>query len=339
MIGRTSRQAPREPGVWPQSLQTHLLLQDFNLHVVPYRDAGDAYELSVQGMSIGQVNQALSLWDHRRGADGFVSEVASTLLTEREAWLEVIFKPDGGDGLPFRPLLVHGVRRTATGNLIQEVPKLESPNSPFQGELERQPQRIDLDEERMVHVGLPAKYPNRLLAKIAKVLAEVDSNHNLAPLWFMEQLTGQRENAPSFDSGEAMRTERLRIAQATLPIGWTAREIYYGENRHLGDYYYYWRELRFLHFRSSLRECAEQALRQVLIVAGAKCGFEAQVTAHGLYTPVEVEEIVTKYEAGEIPFSAMNSIVFERPNPAQSKVRWTRSVGQDLGRIRRESRC
>ena len=86
----------------------------------------------------------------------------------------------------------------------------------------------------------------------------------------MEKMTGQRRNAPAFDSGEATRTQRLRIAQATLPIGWTAREIYYGENRHLGDYYYYWRELRFLHFRSSIRERAEKALQQVLTFAGER---------------------------------------------------------------------
>ena len=134
----------------------------------------------------------------------------------------------------------------------------------------------------------------------------------------MEQITGQRRNAPAFDSGEASRTARLRVAQAALPIGYTARENYYGGNRCLGEYYYYWRELRFLHFRSSMRERAEQALRQVLTVAGAKCGFDAHVTARGMYTPVEVEGIIEKYEAGDIPFSAVTDLIFERPNSVQS---------------------
>ena len=321
MTGRTSRRVPNGPGVWPHSTQTYLLLQDFDLHVVPHRSVGDAYQLSVQGISSSEVNRALSLLGHRRGADSFVSEVAFTLLTEREAWLEVIFEPDDGDGLPFRLLLLHGVRRTATGNLIQEVPELESPNSPFQGDRKHQPKRIDLDEERMIHVGLPDKYPCRLLAKIAQDLAEVDSNHVLMPPWVLERMTGQRKNAPSFDSGEAIRIERLRIAQATLPIGWPAREIYYGNNRHLGDYYYYWRALRFLHFRSSMRERAEKALLQVLIIAGAKCGFETRVTARGLYTPVEVEEIIKKYEAGDIPFSAMTDIIIESANSVQARER------------------
>ena len=173
----------------------------------------------------------------------------------------------------------------------------------------------------MVHVHLPDKYPSKLLEKIIADLVGVDSNYNLSPPWFMEQITGQRKDAPAFDSGEASRTQRLRVAQATVPIGWAARENHYGENRYLGDYYYYWRELRFLHFRSSMRERAEQALRQVLTVAGAKCGFDAHVTARGMYTPVEVEEIIEKYEAGNIPFSAMTDIIFERPNSTQSSER------------------
>ena len=275
-------------------------------------------------MSSSQVKEALSLWNNGRGADSFVNAVASTLLTEHEAWLEVIFKPDDRDGLPFRPLLVHGVRRTATGSLIQEVPTLESSGGsdyPHQGEPERHFQTIELDEGYMVHVRLPDQYPSRLLKKLVEDLVEVDINDNLVPPWVMEKMTGQRRNAPAFDSGEATRTQRLRIAQATLPIGWTAREIYYGDNRYLGDYYYYWRELRFLHFRSSMRERAERALQQVLTFAGEKCSFEAHITARGLYTPIEVEEVIKKYEAGDIPLSAVSDIIFESANSVQCSER------------------
>ena len=117
MRSRTSRGLPHEPKMWSYSRQTHLLLEDFNLQVVPYRNGEDAYELSVQGTSSSQINEALALspWDSRRGADGFVRVVASALLTEHEAWLEVILKPDDRDGLPFRPLLVHGLRKRQMG--------------------------------------------------------------------------------------------------------------------------------------------------------------------------------------------------------------------------------
>ena len=246
MTGRTSRWFPHEPGVWLHSREAHLLLEDFNLHLVPHRNRRDAYELSVKGISDSMVNDALSLWNRGRGADSFVSAVASTLLTERESWLEVIFNPDNREGLPFRPLLVHGVRRAETGKIVQEVPISESATYPSRGYSGQKFQTIELDEERMVHVQLPSKYPNRVLKRIVDDLVEIDANYNLMPPWVMEQMTGQRKNAPAFDPGEAARTQRLRILQATLPIGWTAREVNYGESRHLGDYYYFWRELRFL---------------------------------------------------------------------------------------------
>ena len=92
-----------------------------------------------------------------------------------------MIKPDGRDGLPFRPLVVHGVRRAETGNLIKEVPALDSSNYPPQRQPERQYQTIELDEERMVHVDLPDKYPSKLLEKIIADLVEVDSNYNVSP--------------------------------------------------------------------------------------------------------------------------------------------------------------
>ena len=322
MTGQTSRWFPNEPKMWLHSSQTYLLLQDFNLHVLPHRDDGDVYKLSTQGVSSSLVNKSLSLWDRGHGSDSFVSAVASTLLTEHEAWLEVILNPDRRDGLPFRAMLVPGAKRTSTGRLIQKAPVLESPKYPYQGQPRRRFEEIELDGERMIHVLLPDKYPSRLLKKIVEDLVEVDLNENLMPSWVKEQMVGQRKNAPAFQPSEAARTERLRILQATLPIGWTAREIYYGATPNLGDYYYYWRELRFLHFRSSMRGRAEEALRQVLTVAGEKCGFEAHITVRGLYTPNEVEEIIERYKSGDIPFSALTNIIFESTNSGESGERY-----------------
>ena len=185
MTGRTSRWFPREPGVWFRSREAPLLLDDFNLHLVPHRKRRDAYELSVQGISDSIVNDALSLWNRGRGADSFVTAVASTLLTERECWLEVILNTDNRDGLPFRPLLAHGVRRAATGKIVQEVPISESVTYPSRGDSAQQFQRIELDDERMVHVQLPATYPNRVVKKIVDDLVEIDATYNLMPpgLW------------------------------------------------------------------------------------------------------------------------------------------------------------
>ena len=70
------------------------------------------------------------------------------------------------------------------------------------------------------------------------------------------------------------------------------------------------RELRFLHFLASLRSCAEDALRQVLTLAGDRCGFRASVTAFGVHTPDEVNLLIQRFEAGDLPFSAVNDILY-----------------------------
>ena len=297
--------------MWVRSRETGLLLEDFNNGIVPYRTEGDAYQLSTDGIERRRVQEALKLWGHRDGPDGFVSSVASSLLTDHEVWIEVIFDEDDHNPLPFTLLQARGVRRTANGKLIQERPKLNEGTHEYRDIVDSELEQVELDTQRMVNASLPDRYPSPMLAKIVVELVEADASYDLTPSWAMEKMVGQRRNAPSYDPTEANRTNRLRIAQVTLPIGWTACEIYYGNNRSLGDYYYFWRELRFLHFRSSMRESAEEALRQVLTLAGARCGFKASVNASGLYTPLEVEEMINKFEIGEIPFSALTDIIFE----------------------------
>lgn len=321
MTSPISRWFPSEPKMWVRSPETHLLLQDFNNSIVPYRSDGDAYQLLTDRIESSRVQDALELWGNRDGPDGFVSAVASSLLTDHEVWIEVIFDEGDRNPLPFTLLQAPGVRRTANGKLIQERPKLNEGTHEYRDIADSEIEQVELDTQRMVNASLPDRYPSRMLAKIVVELTEADASYDLTPSWAMEKMVGHRRNGPSYDPTEASRTNRLRIAQVTLPIGWTAREIYYGNNRSLGDYYYFWRELRFLHFRSSLRESAEEALRQVLTLAGARCGFKASVNTSGLYTPLEVEEVINKFEIGEIPFSALTDIIFEKADGSCSRQR------------------
>ena len=321
MTNRISRWFPNEPDTWLQSRETNLLLQDFNLSIVPHRDHGDAYELSVEGLSNNDVKEALSFRNSRDGPDSFVKTIASTLLTEHEAWLEVAYTPDDRNGIPFRSLLVHGVRRTATGNLIQESPVQDVSNHQPQQDTTQEPQITELDDERMVHICLPNEYPNQLLTKLTEELVETDTHDPLLSQWIMDGMIERNRDTPAIDSREASRTKRLRTVQAALPIGWTAREIYYGSASHLTEYYYFWRELRFLHFRSSMRERAEEGLIKVLNLAGAECGFKLSVVARGLYTPSEVEEIIREYATGKVTLTTVSDIIFERAESPYSRER------------------
>ena len=303
--GRT-RQLHSDTPKWVSSHQTNMLHEDFHNSVVPYRQDAEGYRLSTKGIAAHLIDEALTMGHHAWRLEGFVSAVATRLLTHHEVWLEVKFDEDSRGRAPFAVMEIDGIKRPEIGGLIQEQQSIGNPSNRAQGKSNRD---RHFEAEEIVHVTLPETYPSQLLTQVVCDLAEVGVP--VPPAWVMDNMYSQRGDVPHYDVGQAMRTERLRIAQAALPIGWTAREIFHQQSRQLGDYYYHWRELRFLHFLSSMRTRGEEALRQVLTVAGARCGFTATVTAHGIHTPHEVEALIPQFEAGEIPFSQVSKIIHE----------------------------
>ena len=308
MTSRRSRWFPTRGERWERSPQIDLLTQDFDIAVVPYRNAPKAYELAVDGASWYEIEGALTLnWDDHGIAD-FMRNLASRLLFDHEVWLEVTFD-DAPDSAPFQVFAVDGVQRTRTGGLVQELPRIEELPDGVSTEIEWEP-TIELDPDRMVRLVLPKAYPGKVLRRVFADLAEVTTP--LVPDWVLEHMAGQRRDTPPFDLNEANRIERLRIAQATLAIGWDGREAFLGLGRQISDYYLYWRKLRFLHFCSSIRECVEGTLCRVLTLAGLTRGFTTEVTAKGLHTPQEIEGFIRRFEAGQLPFSDVNDILMER---------------------------
>ena len=275
----------------PSSGSERMLYRDFSTRIVPYRSGSDAYAMSAEGMPVPSIEKSLTL--RYEGVDDFVRRTALGLLVGYEAWLEVVVGDgDEREGLPpgFRLFAADGVRRTATGALVQDVLAPEDLPPGYRHEGVWEPE-VELDAERMVQVSLPGEYPATMLAQVFGDLAAI--------------------GAAAADIGEFHRTQRLGILQAASPIGWAARDALYGPYGQLGEYYRLWRELKFLHFIASMRASAEEALRRVLAFAGARCGFSASVTAHGVHTPHEVEEVMRGFEADEIPLSEAERIAYE----------------------------
>ena len=306
MTDRRSRWFPSSPAMWIDSVQTRLLYQDFSTRVVPYRHGPDAYVLSTDGATRYEVDRALSLGDQSR-IDGFLRAAAMRLLTTHELWFEVSFENDHEERTPFGVTEVDGVLRAADGGLVQQLPS--------SGELPEWHRdkgewgvALELDPDRMIHATLPDAYPSEVLMRVVADLAEIE--FDLTPPWVLDQWGESHSQGSPYDAAEAARTRQLRLAQAALPIGWTARELYLGQHRAVSDYYHYLRELRFVHFLASLRSCAEDALRQVLTLSGDRCGFRASVTAFGVPTPDEVNILIQRFEAGDLPFAAVNDILY-----------------------------
>ena len=293
----------------PSSGSERMLYRDFSTRIVPYRSRSDAYAMSAEGMPVPSIENSLTL--RYEGVDDFVRRTALELLAGYGAWLEVV--ADDGDereGLPpgFRLFAADGVRRTATGALVQDVLAPEDLPPGYRHEGAWEPE-VELDAERMVQVSLPGEYPATMLAQVFGDLAAIGAEG--VPDWLMQRMAEPTTGAAAVDIGEFHRTQRLGILQAASPIGWTARDALYGRHGQLGKYYRLWRELKFLHFIASMRASAEEALRRVLAFAGARCGFSASVTAHGVHTPHEVEEVMRGFEAGELPLSEAERIAYE----------------------------
>lgn len=286
-----------------------MLCEDFNNRVVPYGGNRARYKLSACGFDPHVVEEALGTDDYRRGVEGFIEAIAFGLIMNREVWVEVTFDSSEHHNVPFQVFPVNGVSRTTEGDVIQEIPNpAHISGQSRRGELDNE--RILLPTDRMVRATLPGAYPSEVLNRVITELAKHDDSEVLR--WGFANVTGQGEVPRNFDFKEASRVKRLRLLQAALPIGWTAREILRPmDSRELSDYYYFLREMQFLHFIASMREQAEGALQDVLILAGERCGFTFTVTAQGIYTPDEVNSLIEQFRRGEIPFSTLSDIVRE----------------------------
>ena len=284
MLGRLLRNLLTEQIDTGQLLQARLvsmLYEDFTNSVIPYRSLRDAYRLSADGPVTPRLFTIRPLREGQ-GVEDFIRVVASYLLRNFEASIEVAVDPLEGNSQPIRLSFVDGISPQSSGS----------------------------DSARVVRVSLPAKYPRNVLEAVLLELAE--SSKSFAPDWAMHRISGQRTDTPRYDFEVASQIERRRVLQVALPIGWDAREkLFLLTRSEINEFYCALRELRFLHFVASMRECAEYGLQQVLDLTREQCGLAVKVTAHGVYTPDEIDESIRRFESGCITFGDVNRIIRE----------------------------
>ena len=318
MTSRLSRWVPNASPAMVPGAYTNMLREDISKGVVPYGHQGQVYRLSGNSNPRHQLLAALELSGGYGGIDDFVRTVAILLVDSHRVWIEV-FAQDGPKGdVPFGVAPVSNVRLGPGRRILQQLPPKEAlpewvtPDDQWGS-------AIELDRDRVVRVELPNKYSSKDLNTVERDLAAVPLM--TTPGWSMEQVSGQNSGGPVFDFKEAARTDRLAALQAALPIGWPAREVLMSSDRNINEYYRYLRGLRFLHFLASLRVEAEAALRDVLMIARDLCDISAEVTSYDLCTPADISEYIRQFEAGELSFSKVRDIVFQRPGFAKDAQR------------------
>ena len=291
---------------------SYMLRDDVSKGVVPYGRQGHVYTLD-GALGLGRrYADALRLNDRIGSIDEFVRTVGFSLFDQYELWIEVFVQAKHETEAPFAIAPVSNVLLERSGGVFQQLPPLESLPEWVQLD-DRWGQRIELERDRLVRVSLPRGYPEKRLARVKQDLAAMPLLTR--PEWAIEHLVEPRAGDPVFDFNEAARTDRLAVLQAALPIGWHAREVLM--DRNVNEYYRYLRELRFLHFLTSLREEAEGALREVLTIGRSLSGVTVEVTAHHLCTPVDIGRYIHQFEAGELTFSKVTDIIYQKPGLAK----------------------
>jgi len=287
-----------------------MLLKDFQLQFVPYTTSISPYNLTVAWKSVHAVSNSLTLGSERGGVNDFMREIGERLLLRSEVWLYLMFNDEHCGQGPFMVFEITGVQQKANGTLVQSGSKIDHVpvNFPWQNSLSRE---TELDVSRVIHVVLPDAYPVDVLAKVISDLSRLDSFAAMSP-WPKEQESEQSSGASLWDREAANRTLRLRRLQVARAIGWNAREEFLAPNTFLSGYYRALRSLQFLHFIASMRERVERAVKQVLTIAGSRCGFSASVVANGVYTAAEVEDLITLFKSGGIEIPEVSKIQFGR---------------------------
>ena len=317
MSGQLSKWLPMAPKMWIESFEADLLFEDFNNGVVPYRWDRDSYMLSGAKLPrLLSINSNPYMTGSR--IDEFIRETAARLLVDHEVWLEVVIGDETDKESPFRIVPVLAVKRSLNGDLVQEIPGKELLPDWFKAGIDWK-NETRLDSDAMVHIELPDGYPSNMLWNIYLDLAELGSG--MTPEWYTSQLFSQSPDPTPFDIADFSRTHRLGVLQATRQIGWTAREVLLGETGVISDYLRCLRELRFLHFRAAMRSQAEEGLRKAFEVAKQRTGYRGKIIAEGLYTPSEIEFLTGQFERGEIPFSTVSDIMFEKSEESSARTR------------------
>ena len=318
MTSRLSLPMPIASSTGVPNTVTYMLHDDVRTRVVPYGPQGQVYTVDGASSLGGGFLDALQLNGGDGDIDDFVRTVGFWLFDEHELWIEVFAQEESEGEVPFAVAPVSNVVLDRNGRAIQELPPREALPEWAQPD-DRWGKRIELDRARLVRVTLPGDYADRRLARVKRDLAAIPLV--TSPDWIMEREAGKSPGGPAFDVREAARTDRLAVLQAACPIGWSGREMLLSTDRNINDFYLNLRELCFLHFLVSLRAEAETALRGVLAVASNLFGFKVEVTAHDLCTPADISRYIRQFEEGELSFSLVAEIIYQKPGLARVKRR------------------
>jgi hypothetical protein len=284
-----------------ESLQSHMLIEDIDVQVIPYVRLSEKEPFTVELVPASEEVEALvadALTSRDRGwhdelasslAD-FVRECTQSVITAGEAVYEIVYSSNPTDQrvVAFRlePIRAFTVKCRA-GKYYQEIP-------------EKAAERLEISRS----ISLPAdsilifRLPRDVRKSVERTLQTlVVLSKKIMPKFAMN--FAEAASKFYYDSSNQLYVQRLALAHAGKAIGWNARGLAVDD---MLEFYSLKRLLRFERFKIVVRNSIIDTLNEGLKRAGRRMGFEAQIRLHGLPELSDVERAKSELESGSKSF-------------------------------------
>jgi hypothetical protein len=220
----------------------------------------------------------------------FVGDCARTIMHYGQAVYEIVFLSDaaGGDPSTFALELIHPDTLIQTWRgIAQQIPQRIAAERGL-------PTRLELPMDRLIQIQ-PRVYKTGKVRHALRTLVVLSGR--LLPE-FAIQPQGSDQRMP-FDFAEYERAQKVALAVAGRQIGWNARSSLQNE---VLEYYWLDRHLRFVEFKTTLREEIIATLGEGLTRAGHRRGFDVRLEVDGLPSTEDVRRARGMLAAGQGTF-------------------------------------
>jgi hypothetical protein len=287
----------------------HMLNEDVNVSIMPYRNHDERRETSIVQLSSPNdlveedISLALSGSDYHRNnleeaVSDFIRECASTIMHEGQAIYEIVHYKDEDTPETSFSKLEHVPNRNIKfflGQPFQILPKLED----FEG---KKPRFKRITKDKLVVFKMPKPYG--AIHKSMRLQLDRIGNDGAQSLYIkvMEEANKKKNNILNHKINvmDGYKFSDLAVLSATNSIGWNARDV---PSKHLQEYFSLVRLLRFEGFKLKLRNTILNTINDNLTRLVSDPAYDGKIEFHGLPTEEDIQQAEKDLKEGSKRFN------------------------------------
>lgn len=287
----------------------HMLNQDVNVSIMPYRNYDERREASIVQLSSPNdlieedISLALSGNDYHRNnleeaVSDFIRECASTIMHEGQAIYEIVHYTDEDTPEVSFSKLEHVPNRNITfllGQPFQILPKLED----FE---DKEPRFKRITKEKLVIFRMPKPYRTGYRALQLQLDGVGKDGVQNLHIKAMEEANSKKQNALNHKINvmDGYKYSDLAVLSATNSIGWNARDV---PSKHLQEYFSLVRLLRFERFKIRLRNSVLDTINDSLTRLVSDRAYDGMIEFHGLPAEEDIQQAEKDLKEGSRRFN------------------------------------